>query len=63
MFKKLIEASKQQIIKGAYKLSFDERNEYVMVLNKKSGELSYVITGENDEMFISTLNYFGLKNQ
>lgn len=62
MYEILVEASKRQIARGAYQLSFDERNKNVMVLNKKSGELSYVVSGEEDEMFISTINYFGLKN-
>lgn len=63
MYEKLVEASKRQIAKGSYKLSFDEKNESVMVLNKRSGELSYVVSGEKDEMFVATINYFGLKNQ
>ncbi len=63
MFKNLIEASKQQIEKGAYQLSFDERNESVIVLNKKNKEKSYVVIGDNDEMLTATLDYFGLRKK
>jgi hypothetical protein len=61
MYSKLIEASKLQIKKGAYQLTFDERNKKVLVLNRKNGKLSYSVKGENDEMLIATIVYFGLR--
>jgi hypothetical protein len=63
MFSKLKEASKQQIKKGAYQLSFDESTESVLVLDSKNGELNYVVTGDNDEMLNPTIVYFGLKSK
>ena len=63
MFKNLIEASKQQMEKGAYQLSFDERNESVKVIHKKNLDKSYVVTGDNDEMLTATLDYFGLRKK
>ena len=61
MFSKLIEASKLTIKKGSYQLTFDERNEKVLVLYRKDGKLSYAVSGENDEMLIATIVYFGLR--
>jgi hypothetical protein len=63
MFVKLIEASKRQIQKGAYQLHFNERTETVSVLNKRNGKLSYVVSGENDEMLVATVVYFGIRHQ
>jgi len=63
MFKNLVEASKLQIEKGAYQLSFDERNGSVIVIHKRNGDKSYVVKGENDEMLIATLDYFGLRKK
>lgn len=60
MYDKLIEASKQQLSKGLFQLSYDERNNTVMVLEKKNGRLNYVIDGEKDEMLSPTIVYFGL---
>lgn len=62
MFTTLIEASKREIKRGAYKLAFDEQEKIVKVLYSKSGQLSYIISGENDEMLFSTIIYFGLRN-
>jgi hypothetical protein len=61
MYTKLVEASKMQIKKGAYQLSYDEVNETVMVCDSKNGELDYVVSGDNDEMLDPTIVYFGLK--
>jgi hypothetical protein len=61
MYTKLVEASKQETSKGAYKLEFDENNKLVKVLSRKSGELCYVVSGDHDEMLKATLDYFGLK--
>jgi hypothetical protein len=63
MFSKLKEASKQQMRKGAYQLSFDEVSESVLVLDSKNGELNYIVSGENDEMLKPTAVYFGLKSK
>jgi hypothetical protein len=63
MFEHLIEASKQQMEKGAYQLSFDESTEFVKVINKKNGDKSYVVKGDHDEMLIATLDYFGLRKK
>ena len=63
MFSKLKEASKQQMKKGAYQLSFDEVSESVLVLDSKNGELNYIVSGENDEMLKPTAVYFGLKSK
>jgi hypothetical protein len=62
MFSKLVEAAKLEIQKGAYQLHFNARNETVWVLNRKNGKLSYVVTGEHDEMLTATIVYFGLRN-
>jgi hypothetical protein len=62
MFVKLIEASKLEIQKGAFQLKFNERNETVSVLNRRNGKLSYVVSGENDEMLVATVVYFGLRH-
>ena len=62
MFLKLIEASKRQIKRGAYQLTFDERNSTVKVLNRRSGKLSYIVSGDNDEMLVATVVYFGLRH-
>jgi hypothetical protein len=61
MFSKLIEASKLQIQKGAYQLRFNERNDTVCVLNRRNGKLSYIVTGEGDEMLVATVVYFGIR--
>ncbi len=63
MFSKLIEASKRQVQKGAYQLKFNERNETVCVLNRRNGKLSYVVSGENDEMLVATVVYFGIRHR
>jgi hypothetical protein len=63
MFKYLIEASKQQIEKGAYQLTFDEQNGSVIVIHKMNCNKSYVVKGENDEMLTATLDYFGLRKK
>lgn len=60
MYTKLVEASKQETCKGAYKLSFDEINKSVKVLSRKNGELCYIVSGDHDEMLTATLDYFGL---
>lgn len=62
MFSKLIEASKLQIQKGSFQLKFNERNETVFVMNRRNGKLSYVVTGENDEMLVATVVYFGIRH-
>lgn len=62
MFSKLIEASKLQIQKGLFQLKFNERNETVFVMNRRNGKLSYVVTGENDEMLVATVVYFGIRH-
>jgi hypothetical protein len=61
MFVKLIEASKLEIQKGAFQLKFNERNDTVYVLNRRNGKLSYVVSGENDEMLVATVVYFGIR--
>jgi hypothetical protein len=62
MFTKLVEASKLEIKKGGYRLTFDEKNKSVKVLNSKNGRLSYTVKGESDEMLVATVVYFGLRN-
>ncbi len=62
MFKELVEASKLEITKGAYKLRYDEKNNTVQVLDKRQGIVNYVVEGENDEMLTATYIYFGIKN-
>ncbi len=62
MFTKLIEASRRQIKRGAYQLTFDERNKTVKVLYAKNGKLSYVVSGDNDDMLFATVVYFGLRH-
>jgi len=63
MFKNLIEASKLQMEKGSYQLSFDENNLSVLVIHKKNRDKSYVVKGDNDEMLLATLDYFGLRKK
>ena len=63
MFSKLKEASKLQLRKGAYQLSYDEESESILVLDSKNGELNYIVANENDEMFTPTAVYFGLKSK
>jgi hypothetical protein len=63
MFKNLIEASKLQMEKGAYQLTFDEHNGSVIVIHKRNSNKSYVVKGENDEMLTATLDYFGLRKK
>ncbi len=62
MFKKLIEASKLQISKGAYQLAYNKKNGSVQVIDRKNGKVNYVVSGENDEMLFATIIYFGLKS-
>jgi hypothetical protein len=61
MYTKLVEASKLQISKGAYQLSYDENHKLVQVLQRKSGEVNYEVSSEQDEMLIATIIYFGLR--
>lgn len=61
MYKKLIEVSKEELIKGVYKLSYDEACNTVNVLDSRSGKLKYSVSEEDDEMLKSTLIYFGFK--
>jgi hypothetical protein len=61
MYTKLVEASKLQISKGAYQLSYDENNNFVQVLERRSGQVNYEVCGEQDEMLIATIIYFGLR--
>lgn len=61
MFNVLIEASKLQIVKGVYQLSFDENAKVVNVIDRRSGALKYTVSGENDNMLMATIIYFGLK--
>ena len=63
MFSELKEASKLQLKKGAYQLSYDEASESILVLDSKNGELNYIVSNENDEMFKPTAVYFGLKSK
>ena len=62
MFNKLIEASKLQLIKGVYQLSYDEAKQIVNVLDRRTGVLKYNVKGENDNMLMATIIYFGLRN-
>lgn len=63
MFKDLVEASKKQMEKGAYQLLFDESNVVVKVIHKKNKDKSYTVKGDNDEMLLATLDYFGLRKK
>jgi hypothetical protein len=63
MFKNLVEASKRQMEKGSYQLTFDEGNDFVKVIHKKNLDKSYVVKGDHDEMLTPTLDYFGLRKK
>ena len=63
MFNKLIEASKLQLIKGVYQLSYDEKKNIVNVLDRRTGVLKYNVKGENDNMLMATIIYFGLRSK
>ena len=61
MFRKLIEASKLELKKGIYQLSYDQTNNTVKVSDRRSGELNYTVKSENDNMLLATIIYFGLR--
>jgi hypothetical protein len=61
MYSKLVEASKLQISKGAYQLAYDEQNNYVQVLERRSGQVNYEVCSDQDEMLVATIIYFGLR--
>jgi hypothetical protein len=63
MFRKLIEASKLELKKGIYELSYDEKNNVVKVLDRRTGQLNYVVKSENDNMLLATIIYFGIRNK
>lgn len=62
MFEKLIAASKLEIQKGMYKLTYDAANQKVLVIDRRTGELNYIVSSEQDKMLYSTIIYFGLQN-
>jgi hypothetical protein len=63
MYKKLTEAAKLELKKGIYQLSFDEQNNRVNVIDRRTGELNYVVKGDNDNMLLATIIYFGLRTK
>ncbi len=60
MYLLLVEAAKMSMTKGGFRLSYNFETDEVQVLDKRSGDLNYIINGENDPMLSSTLTYFGL---
>jgi hypothetical protein len=62
MYTKLIEASKLQVSKGSYQLSYNEKNGNVQVIDRRNGKVNYVVSGESDPMLVATIVYFGLKS-
>lgn len=63
MFKTLVEASKLELKKGVYQLMYNEKNNIVEVIDRRSGELKYKVKGENDNMLLATIIYFGLRHK
>jgi len=61
MFDELVEASKLNLCKGAYQLSYDDINNWVQVVDRRKGLVNYVVTGNDDEMLSATYIYFGIR--
>ena len=63
MFEILAEAAKLGERKGIYILAFDSRNNHIQVLDRRTGEINFIINSDDEQMISSTSIYFGLKNR
>ena len=62
MFEILTEAAKLAQKRGNYQLAYDSVNNQIQVLDRRSGEINFIINSDDDKMLSSTFIFFGLKN-